>query len=249
MTDRSAFVTSAADGIGRATVPPLVEAGFAVVAVDIDRDGVDGTVDLVREAGGSCDVAIANVSDAEAVRFDGSFNDAGLLGAAGPITAYDEDFPDRVVAANQRGTILGLKYVLRDMVRQGSDLVVNTATVGAHGGAHRHHAPRRSTSPRPGQRAPARQHPDEERRRRDHRRRIRVSDPRAVAFVLRSRVCEPPRSPSASGSCSEMSPLTSPVPPFQSTAGLPPPSTATQLTATSNPSQPGLTDQMAQLTT
>jgi hypothetical protein len=110
--------------------------------------------------------------------------------------------------------------VLRDRVRQGSDSMVNTATMGAHRGAHRHrHAPRRSTSPRPGQtrscpatsgrRTPQAGPPAKNLSQRPAGRDVRPAEPS----------CEPPRSPSASGSCSEMSPLTSPVPPFQSAAG------------------------------
>lgn len=144
MRQNAAIVTGAADGIGRAAALSLAAAGYA--AVDVDKNGLADTADLAREAGGSCDVAITDVSDADAVRgyidltfrthgrIDGFFNNAGVLGASSPITEYDEDVFDRVVAVNLRGAFLGLKYMLRQMVRQNSGSMVNTASMGAVGG-------------------------------------------------------------------------------------------------------------------
>src|SRR5580693_10232249 len=52
-------------------------------------------------------------------RIDGFFNNAGMEGRLGPIYEYDEAEYDRIVAVNQKGIFLGLRFVLPVMLKQG----------------------------------------------------------------------------------------------------------------------------------
>ncbi|MFD7570747.1 SDR family NAD(P)-dependent oxidoreductase, partial [Streptomyces sp. NPDC059810] len=52
LTHRTAFVTGAASGIGRATAVLLAQAGAAVHCADRDEPGLKETVALVARAGG-----------------------------------------------------------------------------------------------------------------------------------------------------------------------------------------------------
>src|SRR5438046_673873 len=60
LSGRSAIVTGAASGIGRATALCLASHGAAVVVADLNRDGANFTVSAIRDAGGR---AIAVVTD------------------------------------------------------------------------------------------------------------------------------------------------------------------------------------------
>ena len=52
LKDKTALVTGAASGIGRATALRLAEEGAAVICADIDGDGTGVTVDQIETAGG-----------------------------------------------------------------------------------------------------------------------------------------------------------------------------------------------------
>src|SRR5262249_17382561 len=74
---RTAIVTGAATGIGRATALRLVAEGARVLGVDINEAGLAGTVAIARataQYGGSASHAVASVSDeAAAKRIVGDF--------------------------------------------------------------------------------------------------------------------------------------------------------------------------------
>jgi len=144
--DKVVIITGAADGLGRAVSVSLAEAGCSVVLVDVDRDRLAETENLVAKAGSRGLSVVANVADAKAVRdyvsraveefdrIDGFFNNAGILGPEAPLTEYPDDQFDRVIAVNLKGVFLGMKHVLPVMMKQGSGSIVNTASMAAAGG-------------------------------------------------------------------------------------------------------------------
>ncbi|MEU6561750.1 SDR family oxidoreductase [Nocardia nova] len=68
LTGRKCLITGAASGIGRATASAAAEAGMRLILTDIDADGLAGTVERIRNAGGEVLAAQAlDVSDYEAV--------------------------------------------------------------------------------------------------------------------------------------------------------------------------------------
>ena len=67
LAGRWALVTGAASGIGHETALAFARAGAHVVAVDLDRSGLDETMRLVQAAGRRCLVFGCDVTDAAAV--------------------------------------------------------------------------------------------------------------------------------------------------------------------------------------
>lgn len=144
---KTAVVTGAASGIGRAVSLALAHAGAQVQVVDLARDGGEETAALIRAQGGEARCVQADVSRAEDVaryvadaqsawgRIDVFMNNAAWQGIVAPLVDYPDDTFDRLMAINLRGVFLGLKHVLPGMLARRSGAVVNTASLGAYIGA------------------------------------------------------------------------------------------------------------------
>jgi NAD(P)-dependent dehydrogenase (short-subunit alcohol dehydrogenase family) len=140
--NKVALVTGGGNGIGRATALGFAGRGAKVVVVDRDATGGEATAGIVRQQGGEALFVRADVTKATDVqdyvakavgafgRIDCFHNNAGIEGTVSPIADYDEAMFDTVLAVNVRGVFLGLKYVLKQMLAQGTGgAIVNTASV------------------------------------------------------------------------------------------------------------------------
>ena len=141
MEGKSGLVTGAASGIGRACAIRFAQEGAAVVVADLEssREGGEETVRAITEARGraeffACDVASSTDNRAlvqrtvEAFgRLDFAHNNAGIGVHKLLHETPDEDF-DRVIAVNLRGTFLGMKQQIRQMLEQGGGAIVNTSS-------------------------------------------------------------------------------------------------------------------------
>jgi NAD(P)-dependent dehydrogenase (short-subunit alcohol dehydrogenase family) len=122
-----AIVTGASRGIGAATVTALSDAGWRIVAVDLDT--ATGSDRVLRLAGDvtleeTWEHAVEQATGLGALR--GVVNNAGLQGAGARLadTALDEH--RRILQVNVDSTFLGLRTALRHLPRGGS--VVNIAS-------------------------------------------------------------------------------------------------------------------------
>jgi glucose 1-dehydrogenase len=134
MSRRSAIVTGAASGIGRAVAIRLAADGFDVLAADIRQDPITGgapTHDVIRDQGGSAEHVRADVSDPgdcrrlveTAVERCGALhvvvNNAVLAGAhSKPLLETAEEDWDAMMAVNLRGPYLLCRAAVAQMLRQ-----------------------------------------------------------------------------------------------------------------------------------
>jgi NAD(P)-dependent dehydrogenase (short-subunit alcohol dehydrogenase family) len=142
-----ALVTGAAAGIGRATALAFAGQGLKVLVSDVDSDGGEGTVGLIRDAGGEavfvrCDVTREAevqqlISKAVEVfgRIDYAFNNAGIEIEKGKLAEGSEAEFDAIMGVNVKGVWLCMKYQLPVMLAQGSGAIVNTASIAGLGAA------------------------------------------------------------------------------------------------------------------
>jgi 3-oxoacyl-[acyl-carrier protein] reductase len=141
LTDQVALVTGASRGIGRAIARHLAGAG-AHVYVNFVRDQTSGeeTVRLVRDAGGSAELAQFDVADtaacADAIgaivksagRLDILVNNAGMAIDNVLLRLKPEEW-DTVMAVNLRGTFNCTRAAARAMVRAHYGRVINFSSV------------------------------------------------------------------------------------------------------------------------
>ena len=145
---RVAVVTGGASGLGEATVRLFAAQGARVVVADLQADrgkalagelgaaALFSRTDVTREE----DVAAAvDLAAAEFGRLDCMFNNAGIVGAVGPIDEVPvEDF-DATVAVHLRGVFLGMKHAARLMKPRRSGVILSTSSIaGVIGGLGPH---------------------------------------------------------------------------------------------------------------
>jgi NAD(P)-dependent dehydrogenase (short-subunit alcohol dehydrogenase family) len=143
---KSALITGAGGGIGRAAALAFAREGARVAVADIAAEAAAETVARVNAAGGQALSLTGEVTrDAEvramveAVvrtwgRLDCAFNNAGIAGfqvdAAGKKTAeWSEAAFDRMIAVNLKGVWLCMKHELVQMAAQGGGAIVNTGSI------------------------------------------------------------------------------------------------------------------------
>ncbi|KAI2684738.1 SDR family oxidoreductase [Pseudomonas sp. TNT3] len=142
-----AVVTGAANGIGRATAQAFAAEGLKVVVADLDTAGGEGTVALIRTAGGDATFVRCNVtveSDVKNLmdevittygRLDYAFNNAGIEIEKGKLAEGTVDEFDAIMGVNVKGVWLCMKYQLPLLLAQGGGAIVNTASVAGLGAA------------------------------------------------------------------------------------------------------------------
>lgn len=141
------LVTGAAGGIGRAAAVAFGRAGACVVVADTSVDGGHATAAMIVENGGKALFVQCNVTRASEVealidktvayygKLDCAFNNAGIEEEHLPLAQADEALFDRIMNVNVKGTWLCMKYEIRQMLKQGSGTIVNTASVAGLVGA------------------------------------------------------------------------------------------------------------------
>lgn len=143
---RTALVTGAGNGIGRAIARSLVQRGALVVLVG----RTDRTLEEAAEELGRCaTVAVCDTSDAAQVEELGRslrdreisilVNNAGIAGPVAPLVDISAAEWDEVFAVNVRGVFLMCREFLPPMVTRGSGDVINIASVSG-----KHPLPRRT---------------------------------------------------------------------------------------------------------
>ena len=148
LEDKVALITGAAGGIGRETSLLFAAEGPRVVAVDVNDEGCQETVDLVTAAGGRAIAIHADVSSAEdceqmvasaEAEFGALhilFNNAGIMDHDdGDASSTSEEVWDRTMAVNLKGVFLGCKFGIEALKRAGGGSVINTASFVALMGA------------------------------------------------------------------------------------------------------------------
>jgi NAD(P)-dependent dehydrogenase (short-subunit alcohol dehydrogenase family) len=139
LTGRTALVTGAGNGLGRATAVALAGAGARVILVGRTKTTLDETAGLLPGGTGRSVVAAADVASPESVdalhdalaaeQVDLLVNNAGI---GGPVKAITDITPaewDEVFGANVRSIYLMCRAFLPAMYARGSGDVINIASV------------------------------------------------------------------------------------------------------------------------
>jgi len=137
---RTALITGAASGQGRAAALLFASHGASIAVVDINDDGADETVQLVEKEGGAAVAVHADVSDkTDCVRMvdetvaafgnvDVLYNNAAVQ-MSGRLVECTEDEWDRTIATNLNAVFWACRAALPVMLESGRGSIINTASV------------------------------------------------------------------------------------------------------------------------
>lgn len=142
---RTAVITGAGSGFGRATALLFATEGAKLVVSDISRDSAEATAAEARKSGAEAIALQCDVADETSVkalfaaavakfgRIDCTFNNAGVLGPMSELHTYPLADFERVMAVNVRGVWHCMQAAITQMLTQtapkGSHSIVNTASV------------------------------------------------------------------------------------------------------------------------
>ena len=139
LQDKVVIITGGAGGIGRAAGKLFVEEGAYVLLVDLNEDDLKEAVAEIGSNAASYFVGdVTSSADNDAMvacaeeRYggvDGLLANAGIEGDVAPISEYDENRFDQVMAINVKGPFLGIKSVTPAMAKRGGGSVVITSSI------------------------------------------------------------------------------------------------------------------------
>lgn len=136
LAGKSALVTGAGSGIGRAIALRLAGEGAQVTIFEARAEAGEVTANEIRAAGGTARVIAVDVSDTEAMRAAFAqcdplhllVNNAGISHVGNVLDTTAADL-DRIYAVNVKGVYHGLHFGVPRLLASGGGAIVNLASI------------------------------------------------------------------------------------------------------------------------
>jgi len=137
---KTAVITGAGSGIGRAIAQRFAEGGANVQVLDVNHEAAEQTTNAIVDQGGIATAWICDVTDEQQVeqvmqgivartgRLDILINNAGIA-SIGKLTETSPEELDRVYEVNVRGVYHCLRSTVPYMVEQGGGVILNLASI------------------------------------------------------------------------------------------------------------------------
>ncbi len=135
---RTALVTGAARGIGRAVAARLADDGVRVLIADIDEPAAEAAAAEVSRGAIAYPLDVTSATSWQGVidratdawgRLDILVNNAGIAGRSAPLWEYTPDEWDRLLAIDLTGVFLGCRAAVPGMLAAGWGRIVNIASI------------------------------------------------------------------------------------------------------------------------
>ncbi|HRR95005.1 MAG TPA: SDR family oxidoreductase [Candidatus Paceibacterota bacterium] len=140
LENKTAIVTGAGSGIGRAIAISFVKEGASVLVADINEEGGLATVEEIKQLGGNAIFVKTDVSKAEDVqamakealkvfgRIDILVNNAGIYKTYNFHEMTESDW-DLTINVNLKSIFLTCREIIPQMLNQGKGKIINVASI------------------------------------------------------------------------------------------------------------------------
>ncbi|MEX0810886.1 MAG: SDR family NAD(P)-dependent oxidoreductase [Chitinophagales bacterium] len=144
--NKTAFITGAASGLGRALTLELAAQNWTIGICDLNTNGLKETQELAEQSGGKIQSYSLNITDstrfqeicsdflAKTNSIDVLINNAGI-GASGKTDELSIEYWNKVIGINQMAVVFGCKFFIPQMKKQGSGTIINIASAAAFSSA------------------------------------------------------------------------------------------------------------------
>jgi NAD(P)-dependent dehydrogenase (short-subunit alcohol dehydrogenase family) len=147
LADKTAVITGAASGIGRATAIRFAAEGAKLVIGDRHAERLAEVVATIRADGGAVISAVGDISQRQTAedlvdlavqthgRIDVLVNNAGIMDHFHGVGELSDDLWRRVFATNVDGPMFTSRRAVPHMVKQGGGSIVNMGSMSGYSGA------------------------------------------------------------------------------------------------------------------
>ncbi|WP_068775334.1 SDR family NAD(P)-dependent oxidoreductase [Paenibacillus sp. FJAT-26967] len=142
LAGKTALITGASSGIGKAAALKLAKQGVKVCLLDITRKHAEDVQEIILRKGGEAIVTEADIADTDQVKrsigkliekwghLDIVFANAGINGVISPIEDLEADDWDATLNTNLRGTFLTVKHAIPYLKKQGGSVIITSSING-----------------------------------------------------------------------------------------------------------------------
>lgn len=142
LIDKVAIITGAASGMGKAIAIRYAEEGAKVVLSDINKDGLDEVVNLIKSDGGEAIGVVSDVAKQEDIdklvdtaidnykTVDILVNNAGIMDNFMPIGELTDELWDKVISINTTGPMRLIRRCLPIFLNKQYGIIINNASIG-----------------------------------------------------------------------------------------------------------------------
>lgn len=147
LTNKTAIVTGAAAGMGKAIAILFAQEGANVVLADLNQSEINNVVSTILQTGGKatgvvCNVAneadIKNLMDTTVKNYGGIdilINNAGIMDDFVPVDQVSNDLWNKVMSVNVNGPFYACRLAIPIMLKNGSGTIVNISSIGGLNGS------------------------------------------------------------------------------------------------------------------
>lgn len=141
LKNKTAIVTGAGSGIGKAIALLFAKNGARVVLSDMDEAGGKKALEEIKSMGGQAIFVKTDVSNPEDCRklvdeaqkeytdVHIAVNNAGIGGEQAPVGEYSIEGWNKVINVNLNGVFYGMRYQIPAMLKAGGGAIVNIASI------------------------------------------------------------------------------------------------------------------------